>query len=323
MCVLLARKHYGAERRLPVAPPRLFHGFLGRIRVLDIENGALENIRAAQNPDGGWPYRKGGSWTEPTVYALLAHQAARTVAPRGAEALAWLDAAQRPDGGWTPRRAVDQSTWVTALVALLPPETIGADRHARAVEWLLGESAMESSPLFRLSSWLRHGKLPEDPEVSGWPWFPGTAAWVTPTSLGILALKKSYWRRPASDLRERIAQAQSYLLVRRCADGGWNHGSSRALGYSADSYPETTGQALLALAGTDPAKLEASFRLAQRFLREQRSSGGAAWLRLGLLAHQRLPAVAPLFTMPCRTVPDTALTFLAAAAEQGYNVFLE
>jgi hypothetical protein len=99
--------------------------------------------------------------------------------------------------------------------------------------------------------------------------------------------------------------------------------SARALGYNSDSYPETTGQALLALAGTDPAKLEASFRLAQRFLREQRSSGGAAWLRLGLLAHQQAPAAAPLFTMPCRTVPDTALTFIAAAAEQGYNVFLE
>ena len=48
-----------------------------------------------------------------------------------------------------------------------------------------------------------------------------------------------------------------------------------------------------------------------------------AWLRLGLLAHQQLPAVAPFLTMPCRTVPDIALTFLAAAAEQGYNVFLE
>jgi hypothetical protein len=291
--------------------------------ILEIDNGALENIRAAQNPDGGWPYRKGGSWTEPTVYALLAHQAARTTAPRGAEAVAWLSAAQQPDGGWTPRRSVDQSTWVTAMVALLPPETIGAQRHARAVEWLLGQSGMESSPVFRLSTFLRDGKLPDGPDLSGWSWFPGTAAWVTPTCLGILALKKSYWRRPSTDLRERIDKAQAFLLSRRCADGGWNHGSARSLGYNSDSYPETTGQALLALAGTDPAKLEESFRLAQRFLREQRSSGGAAWLRLGLLAYQQLPAGAPFFTMPCRTVPDSALTFLAAAAEQGYNVFLE
>jgi hypothetical protein len=291
--------------------------------ILGIDNGALDSIRAAQNPDGGWPYHKGGSWTEPTVYALLAHQAGRTAAPRSAEALAWLGAAQQSDGGWTPRRSVDQSTWVTALVAVLPPETIGAQRHARAVEWLLGQSGMESSPVFRLSAFLRDGTLPDGPDVSGWPWFPGTAAWVTPTCLGILALKKRYWRRPSTDLRERIDSAQTFLLSRRCADGGWNHGAARSLGYNSDSYPETTGQALLALAGTDPAKLEESFRLAQRFLREQRSSGGAAWLRLGLLAHQQTPAGAPLFTMPCRTVPDTALTCLAAAAEQGYNVFLE
>jgi len=218
---------------------------------------------------------------------------------------------------------VDQSTWVTALVALLPPETIGDRKHARAVEWLLGQSGMESSPVFRLSAFLRDGKLPGGRDLSGWPWFPGTAAWVTPTCLGILALKKCCRRRPSADLRERIVRAQAFLLSRRCADGGWNHGSARALGYNSDSYPETTGQALLALAGTYPAKLEESFRLAQRFLREQRSSGGAAWLRLGLLAHQQLPAVAPLFTMPCRTVPDTALTLLAAAAERGCNLFLE
>ena len=290
---------------------------------MEIDNSALENIRAAQNPDGGWPYRKGGSWTEPTVYALLAHQAARTAAPRSAAAVAWLSAAQQPDGGWTPRQPVDQSTWVTAMVALLPPELVGARRHARAVEWLLGHSGMESSPMFRLSAFLRDGKLPKNPDLNGWPWFPGTAAWVTPTCMGILALKKCYWKRPSTDLRERIDQAQTFLLSRRCADGGWNHGSARALGYNSDAYPETTGQALLALAGTDAAKLQESFGLAQRFLREQRSSGGAAWLRLGLLAHQQVPAAAPLFTMPCRTLPDTALTLLAAVAEQGYNVFLE
>ena len=290
---------------------------------MEIDYSTLENIRAAQNPDGGWPYHKGGSWTEPTVYALLAHQAGRMAAPRSAAAFAWLRVAQQSDGGWTPRPSVDRSTWVTALVALLPPETMGAGRHAQAVAWLLGERGMESSPILHLSEFLRYGRLPEGPDLSGWPWFPGSAAWVTPTCFGILALRKCYWRRPTSELRERLAVAQAFLLSRQCADGGWNHGSQRSRGYDSGAYPETTGQALLALAGMDAAKLEPAFRLAQRFLREQRSSGGAAWLRLGLLAHQQLPAGAPLFEMPCRTVPDTALTFLAAAAEQGYNVFLE
>ena len=290
---------------------------------MEIDPGALEKIRGAQNADGGWPYHKGGSWTEPTVYALLAYRAGRLASPRSAGTLAWLQAAQQPDGGWTPRRPVEQSTWVTALVALLPPETIGAVSHARAVEWLRNQSGMETSTLLRLSRFLRDGKPTADPDVSGWPWFPGTAAWTTPTCLGILALQKCYRRQPSTDLRRRIEEARRFLLSRRCADGGWNHGSARALGYDSDSYPETTGQALLALAGTEQAVLEKSFGVARRFLREQRSSGGAAWLRLGLLAHHQLPAAAPPFTMPCRTVPDVALTVLAAAAEQGYNVFLE
>jgi len=289
---------------------------------LTIDRGTLENIQAAQNPDGGWPYRKGGSWTEPTVFALLAHMAGRTEAPHRAAAVAWLCAAQRQDGGFTPRHSVDQSTWVTALAALLPPQMIGPERHARAVEWLTGESGMESSLLFRITSFLRDGQLQDGSGLNGWPWFPGTAAWVTPTCLGILALKKCEVRRPSATLRKRVDQAQAFLLSRRCADGGWNHGSARALGYDVGSYPETTGQALLALAGTDPARLEASFRRAKQFLAEQRSSAGAAWLRLGLLAHQQGPAAAPIFAMRPRTVPDAALSVLAAAAGQGYNIFL-
>ncbi|HVN02787.1 MAG TPA: prenyltransferase/squalene oxidase repeat-containing protein [Bryobacteraceae bacterium] len=290
---------------------------------MEIDRGALDRIRAAQNPDGGWPYHRGQSWTEPTVYALLAHQAAKAAAPRSAEAIAWLSAAQLADGGWTPRLPVDRSTWVTALVALLPPETIGAGRHARAVEWLLRLSGMESSRLLELAAFLRDGKLPETAKPEGWPWFPGTAAWVTPTCLGILALKKCYWRQPSTELRDRIDQAVAFLFTHRCADGGWNHGSARALGYNSDAYPETTGQALLALAGTDAGRLESSFPLAQRFLREPRSSAGAAWLRLGLLAHQQVPAESSCAAMPCRTLPDLALTYLASVAGQGYNVFLD
>ncbi len=291
-------------------------------RILENDSGALAAIRAAQNADGGWPYRKGGSWTEPTVYALLAQQAADG-APRRPAGAPRLSATQRPHRGWGPPPRGGKNTRVTALVALLPPETIGAGRHARAVEWLVAQSGMETSPVLRWRELVMNGKLPPAPEWSGWPWFPGTAAWVTPTCLGILALKKAYWRRPSAGLRERIEQARGYLLSHRCADGGWNHGSARSLGYDADSYPETTGQALLALAGTDAARLGASLDVAQRFLREHRSSGGAAWLRLGLLAHQRYPAGAPIFTMPCRTLEDTALTSLAAAAEQGYNVFVD
>jgi len=275
---------------------------------------------AAQNRDGGWPYRSGSSWTEPTAWALLA-QTTEPQRPAGfQEGLDWLRRTQREDGGWPPQPAIEQSTWVTALVALLPPETIGGDRHARAVKWLMSQSGQESTWVYRLRQRLLGN--PADTEAfRGWPWFPGTAAWVTPTAIALLALEKAQRRRPGSGVRERIEAGRQFLLARRCADGGWNHGTSRALGYDAPSYPETTGAALLALHEIEPRQLAQSLSAAERRLRSCRSGEGRSWLRLGLLAHHR---PVPVQARPAwRSVPDAALCQLAQAAERGRNLFLE
>src|SRR4051794_6270781 len=90
----------------------------------------------AQNSDGGWPYRKGTSWTEPTVLALLAMGPESPVSARG---FAWLRGRQRSDGGWPPQPGVDQATWVTSLVALLPPEAVGTERYHQALGWIMGQ----------------------------------------------------------------------------------------------------------------------------------------------------------------------------------------
>ena len=65
----------------------------------------LETLIQRQNSDGGWPYVRGVSWTEPTVYAILALLAAGedTLAGRGVE---WLRSIQRPDGGWPPKGGI-------------------------------------------------------------------------------------------------------------------------------------------------------------------------------------------------------------------------
>src|SRR5207245_11043207 len=99
-----------------------------------------------QNRDGGWPYKPGGgSWTEPTVFVLLAQLVAKSDPQSMERGFTWLRTFQRQDGGWPPRPSVAQSTWVTALVALLPRDEIGRAHYASTVEWLMGPTGRETS----------------------------------------------------------------------------------------------------------------------------------------------------------------------------------
>jgi prenyltransferase/squalene oxidase-like repeat protein len=279
------------------------------------DSALVTALAAAQNSDGGWPYRKGTSWTEPTVLALLALGRENPVSARGFD---WLRGRQRSDGGWPPQAGVEQATWVTSLVALLPVASIGPERLHHALSWILGQMGTNSTIWFRLRERLlgSHG-VEENP---GWPWFPGTAAWVTPTALAMLALGKAAKRQPADEIQRRIEQGREFLLSRRCADGGWNHGSSHALGYDGNSYPETTGAALLALRGV--VNLDKSIAAAERHWRECRSAEGAAWLKLGLLVHGRKTEGWPPQSRP-RNIRDSALCVLADRAEQGHNAFVD
>src|SRR5580704_17568911 len=59
-----------------------------------------EDLLGRQNADGGWSYFRGGSWTEPTCYAILALAASgmgdSAEVRRGRD---WLQRCQRLDGG--------------------------------------------------------------------------------------------------------------------------------------------------------------------------------------------------------------------------------
>src|SRR4051812_20557511 len=131
-----------------------------------------------QNPDGGWSYSGGVSWTEPTVFALLALAAE---GPRNSRALRrgaeWLRSRQRQDGGWPPEPSVDESTWVTALPLLLPKELPVGDRD-RAAGWVLSQSGRETGWVYRLRMFLLGAAPATFNADHGWPWYPGAAAWV-------------------------------------------------------------------------------------------------------------------------------------------------
>jgi squalene cyclase len=271
---------------------------------------SIETLISKQNTDGGWPYVRGASSTEPTVYAVMALLAAGE-RDRAGLGLGWLRRMQRRDGGWGPQAGVDQSNWTTALVALLPPEVVGARFHESAIEWLMGTTGHESSFEYRLREWLLGNNSIQETDSEGWPWIPGAAAWVGPTAISIITLEKENRRRPLRGIRERIEAGRKFLLERVCSDGGWNHGSVRPLGYESKPYPETTGMALAALRGVNSPQVARSLAVARQFLAECRSADAQNWLRLGLAAHGELP---PGYCRPrdisYRTIPEASLDLL-------------
>ena len=320
----------------------------------------MTNWRDRQNGDGGWAYvvsdasrhdvvsdasrhdGRGCSWTEPTVYALLAQAAAleeageeaaydnndaATAVPTSNDAATaasgardresylrgakFLSSVARRDGGCSPQTGVEESTWVTALVALLPEDAVSERQRRQAIGWLRERTGRESGWRYKLQQRL-NGNKDDFPE--GWPWFPGAAAWVIPTSFGILAFERAIRRQDAAaeELQGRVESGRKYLLEHMCAGGGWNHGANKALGRDGDSYPETTGIALLALNGVAGAEIERAKAAARKHLAACRTAEGIAWLRMGLTAHGEKPVAA--FQPVCRTNMDLALMNLADAS---------
>jgi Prenyltransferase and squalene oxidase repeat len=274
---------------------------------------AIEFLLKKQNPDGGWPYIGGGSWTEPTVYAVLALLGEGETA-QSKRGLDWILRTRRSDGGWASRPGVGESTWVTAVAALIPQERVGAAVHEGAINWLMSVQGVDTTRLFSLRQWLLGRPASMDKANPGWPWTPGAAAWVGPTAMAVIALEAEHKRRPSARLEERAEMGRNFLLAHMCKEGGWNHGSTAAWGYQAPPYPETTGMALLALAGKPSSQLQPALTMGRKFLAESRSADAQNWLRLGLHAQGQLAAgYTPPDGVVFRTIPEVALDHIAAA----------
>lgn len=277
----------------------------------------IASIGSAQNADGGWGYTGRSSWTEPTAFALLALSASGALSERSRQGFRWLARTERREGGWAPVPSVSESTWVTAPAVLALAETESAHNLQPAVDWLLRQTGEESTLVDRVRRVLLGTKMEVGEGTSGWPWLAGTAGWVMPTALTILALEKAQRRGHAAGTQKRVQQGREFLLARICDDGGWNYGASQALGYQAHSYPDTTGMALLALHGSSSPKVTAALAKAQEQVGLCRSAQTLCWLYMGLAAHGRRPSAD---TGNCRldnpNLIDRALVLLARAAEQ-------
>ena len=279
-----------------------------------LRSRALAALIASQNPEGGWGYHGACSWTEPAALALLALRGEPGASECVSRGNRYLLSLQRPDGGWPPRETVERSTWVTALAVLALGPQLNGDALKRAVRWLLDQRAADTSFVHRLRMRMLGESAPRN-QGEGWPWFPDTASWVAPTAVTIVALRKLQNRSPSPNLDSRLGEARQFLWSRACGDGGWNHGSTRALGYEAPSYPETTGLALTALRGDDSPRMPTAVAAAERHLRATRFSSAHSWLRLGLIAQGRpVSGISPQ-APTWRGNMDAALCLLAERAE--------
>ena len=243
----------------------------------------------------GWrlAVRPRSSWTEPTVYAVLALLAAGEDEPARAGPRAGSRGTQRPDGGWPPQAGVDESTWVTALVALLAARATWAPGRTPAPSagwWDTPERNRRG--LYRMREWLLGLSVPPEQEVAGLAVDARLGGWVGPTRSRSWRSKSECPPQPSPRSPRAHRRGPPVPARRMCAERRLEPRRRCApLGYDSNPYPETTGMALAALRGvTIAARSIAPWRLAEQFLGECRSADALNWLRLGLLAHGQLPA---------------------------------
>ena len=167
---------------------------------------SIEALIGRQNRDGGWPYTRGGSWTEPTVYAIMALASAGEDRLRPARCGVARARLPRRDGGWPPRA---RSRYEHLGDRPGCPARSREDRRRRLrarhplAAW--STTGEESTIVYRLREWLLGNSTPaDDRKFPGWPWIPENAGWVVPTSIAILALDKEDRRQPSSQVRHRV-----------------------------------------------------------------------------------------------------------------------
>jgi hypothetical protein len=232
----------------------------------------------------GWGYREHGDvFVEPTVLAslaLLATDVDRQAPSLAREAADWLAGIQRPDGALGPSAELKAPGWGTAYAVLLWA-ALGTHRAQRkkAVQWLLGLSGT-TLPIEK------RGVAGHDTSIRGWPWVENTHAWLEPTALAVLAL-----RREGLSNHQRASEGVRLISNRAITNSGWNYGNVATFGTPLHPQPAPTGLALLALAGLDVKGnlVDAGCRYLLENVPRVRSPRSLSWGLLGLTAWRRRP----------------------------------
>lgn len=231
-----------------------------------------------------WGYHAAGpAASEPTALACLALAAhdKHDVALRQAR---WLAEIQTRVGSVGVTGEHTTPAWPTSLACLA---------------WLAVGPAAERAefrqPLRSATAWIlaakgrtapRNPQIGHDPTILGWSWAEDTHAWMEPTCMALLALT-AVGQRNHPRTREGVKMVNDRLLE----NGGCNFGSTVILGQATLPQVQSTGLAMLALAGERvvDARIEKSLDYLGRELGARTSTASLCYGLLGLAAHRRRP----------------------------------
>lgn len=231
-------------------------------------------------PDGGFIDRPQGRFrVDATAWGILALKAAgiedtliekhraRLIGEQGKDGRVWLSS-EHPE-----------SYWPTAL-AVLALGSSPASRMAqqRAIQFLLGISGVHFA------------KKPDDlsahdTNLKGWPWIEDTHSWIEPTASCVMALRAAGYGQHG-----RVREAIRMILDRQLPHGGWNYGNTSVFGKELHPMPESTGAALVGVAGqVELDTITRSLAYLEGEVDRLRTPVSLGWALLGLAAWKRWP----------------------------------
>jgi prenyltransferase/squalene oxidase-like repeat protein len=187
---------------------------------------------------------------------------------------------QHGDGRVCMNRANPASFWPTPLAVLAWQNSIVSQvAQSRAVHFLLSTTGVHFAK--RPTDPSAH-----DPNLKGWPWMEDTHSWVEPTALCVMALRVA-----GHGQHDRVREALRMILDRQLPHGGWNVGNTLVFGRELYPMPESTGAALVGLAGeVDRSHVDRSIDYLQGEVDRLRTPISLGWGLLGLSAWDRWPA---------------------------------
>ena len=232
-------------------------------------------------PEGGFSARSGESFrSDATAWAILALSRLAPGHSLFGPARDRLAAAQDLDGRVSISREHEEVFWPTALSILAWHGSAAHQIHRnRGVQFLLKTTGQHRS------------KNPDDPvghdpSIPGWPWIDGTHSWIEPTALSVIALKAA-----GHGKHDRVREAIRMMLDRQLPHGGWNYGNTTVYGRELHPMPESTGAALVGVAGQiERETLARSLGYLQGEVDRLRTPISLGWALLGLIAWDLWPS---------------------------------